>query len=156
MVSKKSAMMRRAPSFMLISAPLTSGFSFGTAKLMQIAGIIQLMTDGIKMAKNSKKLTLPFCQTIKVVMSPKGENAPPALAATTIFMQATTMNVLLLPPTAMATAPISRAVVRLSATGEITKDSRPVNQKTVRSVNPLLTIHDRNALNTLRSSRALM
>ena len=30
----------------------------------------------------------PFCQTISVVISPKGEKAPPAFAATTIFIQA--------------------------------------------------------------------
>ena len=40
------------------------------------------------MLKNPKNGITPFCQTIRVVISPNGENAPPALAATTIFIQA--------------------------------------------------------------------
>ncbi len=35
---------------------------------------------------------MPFCQTISVVMSPKGLKAPPALAATTMLMQASATN----------------------------------------------------------------
>ena len=73
-----------------------------------------------------------FCHTISVVISPNGLNAPPALAATTILMQESMTNFLLPPPTAMTTAAISNAVVRLSAIGEIKKASRPVTQNSAR------------------------
>jgi hypothetical protein len=123
---------------------------------MQTAGTSQLISEGMKRAKKLKKSTLPFCQTIRVVMSPKGEKAPPALAAMTMLMHETTMKAGLLAPTAITTAPISRAVVRLSATGEMKKASRPVIQKIWRRVNPLLTSHERSARKVLRSSSALM
>ncbi len=71
---------------------------------------------------------MPFCQTIRVVMSPKGLKAPPALAATTTLMQARLTNRALAPPTVRITAHISSAVVMLSAIGEMKKASRPVSQ----------------------------
>ena len=40
------------------------------------------------MLKKPRNGITPFCQTIKVVMSPKGEKAPPAFAATTMLIQA--------------------------------------------------------------------
>ena len=89
-------------------------------------------------------------------MSPNGLKAPPALAATTMLMQATVMNCVLLPPTAMTTVAISRAVVRLSATGEMKNASRPVIQKTARSEKPRVTSQTRSASNTPRSSMVLM
>ena len=89
-------------------------------------------------------------------MSPKGLKAPPALAATTILMQATTTKRVLSPPTAMATVAISRAVVRLSASGEMTKDSTPVSQKIWRREKPRETSQARRALNTPRSSMVLI
>ena len=91
------------------------------------------------MAKKSPKLMRPFCQTIKVVMSPKGENAPPALAAMTILMHANVTNLVFLPPTAMATADINKAVVRLSAIGEMKNDKIPVTQKIALKDKPRLT-----------------
>ena len=66
-------------------------------------------------------------------MSPNGLKAPPALAATTMLMQDRATNLGWPVPTAVTTAAMTRAVVRLSATGEITKARRPVIQKTVRS-----------------------
>ena len=54
-------------------------------------------------------------------MSPKGEKAPPAFAATTILIQAKQIKGLLPLATAITTAHIKRAVVRLSAIGEIKK-----------------------------------
>lgn len=42
----------------------------------------RLIRDGMNSVKNSRKETMPFCQTITVVISPNGLNAPPALAAT--------------------------------------------------------------------------
>ena len=89
-------------------------------------------------------------------MSPKGLNAPPALAATTIFTQPIETKVILPAPTVITTAAITSAVVRLSATGEMTKASAPVIQKTVRSVKPEETNQARIAWKTLRSSMVLM
>ena len=59
-------------------------------------------------------------------MSPKGEKAPPAFAATTMFIQASNINLLFPFPTAITTAHISKAVVRLSAIGDIKNDRIPV------------------------------
>ena len=70
------------------------------------------------MLKKSKKETKPLCQTIKVVISPKGENAPPALAATTIFIRPGTIKALLPLPATITTVPRISAVVKLSAIGE--------------------------------------
>jgi hypothetical protein len=61
-------------------------------------------------------------------MSPNGLNAPPALAATTIFTQLILVKFLLPFPTAKTTAHIVRAVVRLSAMGDKKKDIKPVIQ----------------------------
>ena len=69
-------------------------------------------------------------------MSPKGLNAPPALAATTTLMQAALMNRPLPAPMAITTAPITSAVVRLSATGEMKNASMPVSQNTARKDRP--------------------
>ena len=59
-------------------------------------------------------------------MSPNGEKAPPALAATTILIHAKQINFLLPLATAITTAHISNAVVKLSAIGDIKKESTPV------------------------------
>ena len=133
-----------------------SGWSFPTAKLRIDAVTTQFTTEGMNRAKNSWKCTTPFCQTIRVVISPKGLNAPPAFAATTILIQAMAMNLVLLPPTATATAAINRAVVRLSAIGDITKASPPVIQKILRSEKPCVTSQTRRTSNTPRSSIVLM
>ena len=89
-------------------------------------------------------------------MSPNGLNAPPAFAATTILMQATSTKPGLLPPTASTTAHISKAVVRLSATGEIKNASSPVTQNNWRRFIPDSISQERSAANTLRSSMALI
>ena len=60
-------------------------------------------------------------------MSPNGLNAPPAFAATTMLMQASVTKRGAPAPTAMTTAPMTSAVVRLSATGEMKKASTPVS-----------------------------
>jgi hypothetical protein len=95
---------------------------------MIAAGTNQLTSDGNSKAKNSKKVTLPFCHTISVVMSPKGVKAPPAFAATTTLMQARATNAGDFAPTARTTEPMTSAVVRLSSTPDRKKDSRPVSQ----------------------------
>ncbi|MNT43935.1 hypothetical protein D3C72_1804320 [compost metagenome] len=65
-------------------------------------------------------------------MSPNGEKAPPALAATTMLMHETVTKRGLPAPTAITTAPITRAVVRLSATGLRQNARPPVTQNSVR------------------------
>ena len=155
-VSRNSAMMRRAPTFSWTVSVASSGCVLGTAKCMIAAGTRKLTAEGRNREKNSWNWTIPFCQTIRVVMSPKGLKAPPAFAATTILIQARLINFTLLPPTAMTTAHSSRAVVRLSATGEIKKARMPVIQKSCLNEKSLLTSHERSEAKTLRSSMALI
>ena len=95
------------------------------------AGTKKFTNEGRNKAKNSENLITPFCQTIKVVMSPNGLNAPPALAATTTLMQERVTNFDSPLATAMITAHMTKAVVKLSATGEIKKAHSPVNQKII-------------------------
>lgn len=61
----------------------------------------------------------------------KGTEAPPALAAITILMQAKLTNLGFSPPTFMTTAHINNAVVRLSAIGEMKNANQPVIQNRV-------------------------
>ena len=63
-----------------------------------------------------------------MVISPKGLNAPPALAATTIFIHAIEINFGLEAPTAITTAHRTSAVVRLSAKGDMKNAMTPVIQ----------------------------
>ena len=72
---------------------------------------------------------MPFCHTIRVVISPNGENAPPALAATTMLIQPIDINLLLSLPTARRTAHKTNAVVRLSAIGDKKNAITPVMTK---------------------------
>ena len=64
-------------------------------------------------------------------------HAPPAFAATTILTKPIEINLVLLPPTAITTAPIMSAVVKLSAIGEIKNAKKPVNQNSCRKLKPL-------------------
>ena len=107
----------------------------------------------MKRSKNSWNLTRSACQTIKVVISPNGLHAPPAFAATTIFTQPTATTCGLSFATATNTAAINRAVVRLSAIGEIKNANTPVIQKIQYSDKPFETNQARNAPNKLRSSK---
>ena len=91
-------------------------------------GIIKFTSEGKNNFKNWKNSTYPACQTIKVVISPKGLNAPPAFAATTIFTQLILVKFLLPLPTAKTTAHIVKAVVKLSAIGDKKNDIKPVIQ----------------------------
>ena len=156
MVSRNSAMIVFAPGFMVTISPLLSGCPAGTAKCMMAAGTTKLTSDGTNSTKKVQNSTMPFCHTIRVVMSPNGLNAPPALAPTTMLIQARVTKRVLSPPTASTTAHISSAVVRLSATGEMKKARMPVSQNSVRKPKPLRTSQERSASNTLRSSMALM
>ena len=131
-VAANRAMTPRAPGFKCTRSVRGSGFAPGIAKCRIAAGISQLITEGTKSAKNSKKVSLPFCQTISVVMSPNGENAPPALAATTIETQPKATKRGDWEPTAMTTAPMMSAVVRLSRTAESGKAMAPVIQNNCR------------------------
>ena len=84
--------------------------------------------EGSNSWKKSWNGSMPFCQTISVVMSPNGLNAPPALAPTTILIQDRDTNLALSRPTAITTAHMIRAVVRLSATGDRQNARIPVIQ----------------------------
>ena len=96
------------------------------------AGTSKLTTDGTKRRKKSKKSTTPACQTISVVMSPNGLNAPPAFAATTMLMKAIATKRGLPPPTAITTAPMTSAVVRLSRHRREEEREQPVTQNSWR------------------------
>ena len=99
---------------------------------------------------------MPACQTISVVISPNGLNAPPAFAATTTLTHPMTTKRRFRPPTAMTTVAISKAVVRLSATGDRMKDSTPVAQKSFLSDMRWRNNHARNVSKIPRSSMVLM
>ena len=99
---------------------------------MMTAGTSQFTSEGTNSAKNSKNVTLSFCQTIRVVMSPKGENAPPAFAATTMLMKAMAMNFGDSLPIARTTAPMTKAVVKLSRMPERKNANVPVSQNRLR------------------------
>ena len=60
-----------------------------------------------------------------MVISPKGEKAPPALAATTILIRPGTIKALLPRPATITTVPRIKAVVKLSAIGERKKAITP-------------------------------
>ena len=113
------------------------------------------MTDGMKILKKSKKETKPLCQTIKVVMSPNGENAPPAFAETTILIIPIVIKFLLPLPTTNTTVPRIKAVVRLSAIGDRKKAITPVIQNIFLKLNLLFDSHEHNASNIFLSVSAL-
>ena len=91
-VAANSRMTPRVPGLKFARSVRGSGLFPGIARCMSAAGTSQLTNDGKKRTKNSKNESLPLCHTIRVVMSPKGEKAPPALAATTMLMQASATN----------------------------------------------------------------
>ena len=155
-VRRNSTMMVFAPGRMLTISSLTFGFSLGIANCMITAGSAKLTSEGMNRTKNVANSTSPFCHTIRVVISPNGLKAPPAFAATTILIHAIETKRVLSPPTAMTTAHISSAVVRLSAIGEMKNASIPVSQKRLRKPKPLLTRRERSASKTWRSCMALM
>src|SRR4051812_10492247 len=116
MVERNSATTIQPPLRTLALVCVAWVVLFGIENEIRNAGKSQLMRDGKKRVKNWPKCTNPFCQIISVVMSPKGENAPPALAATTMLTHAPAVDFLSWPRAEMATAPMTSAVVRLSAT----------------------------------------
>ena len=83
--------------------------------------------DGKKILKNDVNKSILFCHIIRVVISPKGLNAPPALAATTVLIQHIFINLLSLLKDVI-TEHIIKAVVKLSAIGDKKNDNIPVNQ----------------------------
>ena len=80
---------------------------------------------------------MPACQTINVVMSPKGLKAPPAFAAITIFIHPIEINFVLPFPQAITTEHITSAVVKLSAIGERKKVIIPVKINSCLKLKPL-------------------
>ncbi len=137
---------------MLILSTLFAGCPLGTPNCIIKAGTNQFVNEGKNRSKNSKNVTLPFCHTIKVVMSPKGEKAPPALAATTIETQLTATKAGEARPTANTTAPKTKAVVKLSRTPERKNAKIPDIQNSCRYDNPRSTNLIRRTSNTRRSS----
>ena len=129
-MTKNSPTIIKPPRFSNASSSTSalSGRPLVTAKFIIRAGTKKLTSDGINKFRNSPNSRIPFCHTINVVMSPNGLKAPPALAATTMLMQARLTNLGLPLPTARTTAHIINAVVRLSAIGDIKKAKRPVIQ----------------------------
>ena len=122
---------------------------------MSAAGTSQLIKDGMNSGKKSANGTSPFCQTISVVMSPNGLNAPPAFAATTMLMQATETNFGFFSPIAITTAPITSAVVKLSATGEMTEGQAARHPEEGTEGEASVEQPDSRALKTPRSSIVL-
>lgn len=59
----------------------------GTAACISTDGTTKFINDGRNRRNKSPDPTSPSCQTINDVMSANGLNVPPALAATTMFMQ---------------------------------------------------------------------
>ena len=133
-VATKSRITSTAPGrSATATSPSTLG---GTASLIRLfiknAGTSQFTTAGASRPGNSSSRTFPFCHTMSVVKSPKGENAPPALAATTMLTQHMDTYSSYPCPRLLITAPMSTAVVRLSAMGESQKAINPVIQKQLR------------------------
>mmetsp|Transcript_47227 Transcript_47227/g.75623 ORF Transcript_47227/g.75623 Transcript_47227/m.75623 type:complete len:251 (+) Transcript_47227:105-857(+) len=156
-VARNSSITSTAPGNSRTVSPSTRG---GTASLMygfiRHAGTSQFTADGMSSLGNSSSCSFPFCHTMRVVRSPKGEKAPPALAATTMFTQHIATYSCSPWPRLETTAPISTAVVRLSAMGESQKAIRPVIQKHERYENPPSTSHMRMRANTLSCCMVLM
>jgi len=131
-VNAKNTITPMAPGLGRTVSVWATGVFCGIPKCMMMAGTSQFTSDGTKSAKNSRNVTLSFCQTIRVVMSPKGENAPPAFAATTMLMKPMATNFGESLPIARTTAPITRDVVRLSSTPERKNARVPVIQNRLR------------------------
>jgi hypothetical protein len=103
---------------------------------MIAAGSGQFTRDGMLRVRNWMVVTLPDVQTMRVVMSPKGDHAPPALAAMMISMNAGIMNRLLPPLTAPATVVMRSALVRLSARREAESDADGDPEKETTAIPP--------------------
>ena len=155
MVPRNNAITTNPPRLMGMVSVATAGRSRETVSDIKAAGMSQFTREGKKRTRNCSNGTTPFCHTMSVVMSPNGLKAPPALAATTMLIQAAAMKRLCPGPAAMATAPMTSAVVRLSAMGERKKAKRPVHQKMARRENPAAQSQARSASKTWRSSRVL-
>ena len=134
MVSRNKQTITNPPRLMITCSPfgVSAGLSTSMNQCIIAAGITKLTTAGINNLKNTPNSMTPLCQTIRVVISPKGLNAPPALAATTILMQASETKRGLSEPTDMTTAHMIKAVVKLSAIGEIINARIPVTQNNMR------------------------
>ena len=152
-VPRNKQMTSTAPGFKRELARSSSDAFWGAPSLtygcIKHAGTTQLTMLGIRRRGKSASDSVPRCHTMSVVKSPKGLNAPPEFAATTMFTQhiATYSGSPL--PTAETTAPIRTAVVRLSAIGDSQKATVPVTQKQLRYENPLSCNQERMRAKTL-------
>jgi len=111
------------------SSSANGGFPFGIKRLKKNAVISHPTIDAGKRYKKSTKVPLPSTHTIKVVISPNGDHAPPAFAATTMLTAAGTTNALFSLSIVINTVERISAVVKLSAIGEIKNAKTPVIQK---------------------------
>lgn len=93
-VNTPSTIIVFAPSFIFGASIFASnsGLECGTTNDNKNAVTKYPITDAGKRYKKSAKSPFPEVQTISVVISPKGDHAPPAFAATTIFIAPGTKN----------------------------------------------------------------
>mmetsp|Transcript_7660 Transcript_7660/g.47284 ORF Transcript_7660/g.47284 Transcript_7660/m.47284 type:complete len:226 (-) Transcript_7660:824-1501(-) len=138
-----------APLRSLVLSVTGRGCPFPMVRDMRLAGTNQLTKEGSRSSTKSGMSSLCFCQTMSVVTSPKGLNAPPAFDATIVLMNPSTTKLGCPLPTVLMTAPIRRAVVRLSASGERKKAISPVTQ------NMVFRLYSFSTRNTLRYPKTL-
>ena len=123
------------PPFLMLTfgsaAGSKCGLPAGTTRTSKNAVTSQPMIEAGKSAKKSIKGALPAAHAISVVMSPNGLHAPPAFAATTMFIAPATIKFALFLSIVKSTVERMSAVVRLSATGLIKNAKTPVSQKSL-------------------------
>ena len=107
------------------------GLPLGTTRTSKNAVTSQPINEAGKSAKKSIKGALPAAHAIRVVISPNGLHAPPAFAATTMFIAPATRKFVLVLSIVKRTVERIRAVVRLSATGLMKNAKAPVSQKSL-------------------------
>ena len=92
-VKRKRSATVMPPGWSCTCSPVTlAGTPAGMYMTMMAAGTSQLTMDGMMSRKNCVMWSFPRCHIMRVVMSPKGLKAPPALAATTTLMQPRATN----------------------------------------------------------------
>ena len=114
-----------------------------------------LFRDRLARAMEKKGFQVDQAESVKKGIS-QARNAPPAFAATTILTKAIEIKRTLPLPTAITTAPIMSAVVKLSAIGDIKNAIKPVSQNNCLKLKPLLISQTFSFSNTKRSRIASM
>ena len=135
------------PSPITIFAPVaTSGFFsfdksvsgtvFGTTLASKNAVTKYPIIDAGNKNKKSTNVPFPAVQAIRVVISPNGDQAPPAFAATTILIAPGTKKAFFFCSIVINTVDKISAVVKLSAIGDIKNAKNPVIQNNCLYVYP--------------------